>query len=69
MGVGRTLARLVNELLLKRSKLSLDLFWIKDKSLIDTDLLPPSDVITAEIAYDLAAGLEQFTTLGERLPR
>ena len=60
---------MVNESLLKRGKLSLGLFWIKSKSLIDTDLLPPSDVITAEIVYDLAAGLEQFTTLGERLPR
>jgi hypothetical protein len=26
--------------LLKRDKLSLDLFWIKDKSLTDTDTLP-----------------------------
>ena len=31
--------------LLKRDKLSLDLFWIKDKSLTDTDSLPAPDII------------------------
>jgi hypothetical protein len=30
---------------LKRDKLSLDLFWIKDKSLTDTDSLPPPDIL------------------------
>src|SRR5262249_41149594 len=39
--------------LLKREKLNLDLFWIKDKSLTDTDALPPPDIIAAEIADDL----------------
>src|SRR5881396_775530 len=39
--------------LLKRDKLSLDLFWIKDKSLTDTDALPAPDIIAAEIADDL----------------
>jgi hypothetical protein len=36
--------------LLKRDKLSLDLFWIKNKTLTDTDSLPPPDIIAAEIA-------------------
>ena len=40
------------EELLKRDKLSLDLFWIKDKSLTDTDSLPPPDVLATEIADD-----------------
>jgi hypothetical protein len=31
--------------LLKRDKLSLDLFWIKDKGLTDTGSLPPPDVL------------------------
>jgi type I restriction enzyme M protein len=53
--------------LLKRDKLSLDLFWIKDKSLTDTDSLPPPDVIAAEIADDLEAALEQFTKIAARL--
>jgi hypothetical protein len=50
------------EELLKRDKASLDLFWIKEKSLTDTDALPAPDIIAAEIADDLEAALEQFTT-------
>ena len=53
--------------LLKRDKLSLDLSWIKDESLTDSESLPPPDVIAAEIADDLAAALEQFTKITERL--
>jgi type I restriction enzyme M protein len=55
--------------LLKRDKLSLDLFWIKDKSLTDTDSLPAPDIIAAEIADDLEAALEQFTKIAARLAR
>ena len=53
--------------LLKRDKLSLDLFWIKDRSLTDTDALPAPDIIAAEIADDLEAALEQFTKIAARL--
>jgi type I restriction enzyme M protein len=53
--------------LLKRDKLSLDLFWIKDKSLTDTDALPAPEIIAAEIADDLEAALEQFTKIAARL--
>jgi type I site-specific restriction endonuclease len=53
--------------LLKRDKLSLDLFWIKDKSLTDTDSLPAPGIIAAEIADDLEAALEQFTKIATRL--
>jgi type I restriction enzyme M protein len=53
--------------LLKRDKLSLDLFWIKDKSLTDADALPPPDIIAAEIADDLEAALEQFIKIAARL--
>ena len=55
--------------LLKRDKLSLDLFWLKDESLTDTELLPPPDVIAAEIADDLETALEQFTKIAGRLTR
>ncbi|MBI2189003.1 MAG: hypothetical protein HYU37_18035 [Acidobacteria bacterium] len=55
------------ENLAKRDKLSLDLFWIKDKSLTDTDSLPPPDVLATEIADDLEAALEQFTKIAARL--
>ena len=55
------------EALLKRDKLSLDLFWLKDESPADVDSLPPPDVIAAEIADDLEAALVQFTKIAERL--
>lgn len=53
--------------LVKRDKLSLDLFWIKDKSLTDTDSLPSPEAIAAEIVDDLEAALEQFTKIAARL--
>ncbi|MGH8726684.1 MAG: hypothetical protein ACREV9_00680 [Burkholderiales bacterium] len=55
------------EELLKRDKLSLDLFWIKDKSLTDMDSLPAPDMIAAEIADDLEAALEQFSRIAAKL--
>ena len=53
--------------IIKRDKLSLDLFWIKDRSLTDTDSLPAPHLIAAEIADDLEAALEQFTKIAARL--
>lgn len=55
------------EELLKRDKLSLDLFWIKDRSLTDTDSLPAPEILAAEIADDLETALEQFTKIAARL--
>ncbi|HKN00571.1 MAG TPA: N-6 DNA methylase [Candidatus Binataceae bacterium] len=55
------------EELLKRDKLSLDLFWIKDQSLTDTDSLPAPDILATEIADDLETALEQFTKIAARL--
>jgi hypothetical protein len=49
------------EKLLKRDKLGLDLFWIKDKSLTDTESLPAPDILAAEIADDLEAALAQMS--------
>lgn len=46
--------------LLARDKCSLDLFWLKDDSLLDADNLPDPDVIAAEIADDLRNALEQI---------
>jgi hypothetical protein len=43
-----------------RDKASLDIFWLKDDSLADSDNLPPPDVIAQEIVDDLEAALEQF---------
>src|SRR5207249_12340124 len=57
------------EELLKRDKLSLDLFWIKDKSLTDTESLPAPDVLAQEIADDLEAALDQFKKIAARLAK
>ena len=65
------MARYDYEDLLKRDKLNLGLFWIKDKSLTDTDLLPPAGYRHREIADDLEAddleaALAQFTKIAAR---
>jgi type I restriction enzyme M protein len=49
--------------LLKRDKVSLDIFWLKDESLEDSANLPDPDVIAAEIAEDLQAALDQFAAI------
>jgi type I restriction enzyme M protein len=48
---------------LKRDKVSLDIFWLKDESLEDSANLPAPDLIAAEIAEDLQATLDQFTQI------
>ncbi len=53
--------------LLKRDKLSLDLFWLRDESLEDTDKLPPPAEIAASIVEDLQNALEQFMAIAEDL--
>ena len=46
--------------ILKRDKTSLDITWLKDKSLADLDNLPDPDVLAEEIIDSLEAGLENF---------
>ena len=46
--------------LIARDKASLDIFWLRDETLADSDNLPPPDVIAQEIVDDLEAALEQF---------
>ena len=53
--------------LLKRDKLSLDLFWLRDKSLEDADDLPPPDVLIMSIIEDLQATIEQLTSIVDDL--
>ena len=53
------------EELLKRDKVNLDIFWLKDASLEDSANLPDPDVIAAEIVEDLEAALEQFAAIAE----
>ena len=57
------------EELLKRDKLNLDIFWLKDESLEDSANLPDPDIIAAEIVEDLQAALTQFAEIANDLKR
>lgn len=46
--------------LITRDKTSLDIFWLKDKSLTDLDNLPEPDDLAEEIIQNLEAGLNSF---------
>ena len=49
--------------ILKRDKTSLDIFWIKDKSLADLDSLPDPDVLAADIIENLQSAMDSFKEL------
>jgi type I restriction enzyme M protein len=53
--------------LVKRDKINLDIFWLKDDSLDDPDLLPPPEEIAAEIVESLEAALERFKKVAASL--
>ena len=53
--------------LVARDKLSLDIFWLRDETLADSDNLPPPEVIAQEIVDDLEAALEQFRLIASDL--
>jgi len=48
------------EELINRDRASLDIFWLRDESLEESDNLPDPDVLAQEIVEDLGAALEQF---------
>lgn len=48
------------EEIIERDKTSLDISWVKDKSLTDLDNLPDPDVLAEEIIENLQAGIESF---------
>jgi len=53
--------------IIARDKTSLDITWLKDKSLADLDNLPDPDEIAEEIIENLEAGLESFREIVRRL--
>ena len=55
------------EELVKRDKASLDIFWLRDESLEDSENLPDPDVIAAEIVENLETALEMFRGVEEGL--
>jgi type I restriction enzyme M protein len=46
--------------LIARDKASLDIFWLRDEALSDSDNLPAPEIIAQEIVDDLEAALVQF---------
>ena len=53
--------------ILERDKTSLDIFWIKDKSLADLDNLPSPDVLADDIIENLQSALDSFAELKAKL--
>ena len=53
--------------IIARDKTSLDIFWIKDKSLADLDNLPDPDVLAEEIIKNIEVSLECFRAIKESL--
>ena len=53
--------------LLKRDKVKLDTFWLKDESPEDSANLPDRDVVAGGIAEDLEAALDQFSQIASDL--
>ena len=53
--------------ILAHDKTSLDIFWIKDKSLADLDHLPEPDVLADSIIENLQSALESFEELKAQL--
>ncbi|HAG50343.1 MAG TPA: DNA methyltransferase, partial [Deltaproteobacteria bacterium] len=55
------------EELINRDKASLDIFYLKDESLEESENLPEPDVIAREIAEDLESALGQFRFIADDL--
>ncbi|MCW5914224.1 MAG: SAM-dependent DNA methyltransferase [Chitinophagaceae bacterium] len=53
--------------IMERDKTSLDITWIKDKSLTDLDNLPDPDVLANDIIENLKSGIESFEEIMEAI--
>ena len=53
--------------LIARDKTNLDIFWLKDDSLEDTENLPAPEVLAQEIVEQLEAALEEFRSVEDAL--
>lgn len=53
--------------LMQRDKANLDIFWLKDESLEDSENLPEPEVLAMEIVENLQSALEQFLSISEEL--
>lgn len=55
------------EQIMARDKTSLDIFWLKDKSLADLDNLPEPDELALDIIENLEAELDSFRAVAAAL--
>lgn len=53
--------------LMQRDKVSLDIFWLRDETLEDSENLPEPDELVKEIVENLEAALEQFEEIQKAL--
>ncbi len=53
--------------LVARDKVNLDITWLRDESLEDTDNLPAPEIIAREIVEDLTAALAEFEAVASAL--
>ncbi|MBA4064277.1 MAG: DNA methyltransferase [Isosphaera sp.] len=53
--------------LAKRDKANLDIFWLRDKTLEESEDLPEPDTLAREIADDLQAAADQFAAIVSKL--
>ena len=53
--------------LVQRDKVNLDILWLKDESLEDSENLPDPEVLAAEIVENLETALEEFRSVQEDL--
>ena len=59
--------RFTYEEIMAHDKTSLDITWIKDKSLADLDSLPDPDELASDIVENIEAALENFREIMSRL--
>lgn len=55
--------------IMSRDKTSLDIFWLKDKSLTDLDNLPDPDVLVEDIIENLESSLESLREISNNLSK
>lgn len=55
------------EEIMARDKTNMDIFWLKDDSLIDLDNLPEPDILLTEIIDNIESALESFKTIRDNI--
>jgi len=55
--------------LMERDKVNLDIFWLKDESLEDSENLPDPNVLARDISENLESALDQFSSISEDLEK